>query len=88
MATTTTSRTTSNTATTLPPPQFAISQPAPASPSLPRSYKDFLTPLLHRRFTNAAALLLCFCWLAASYLSTSDSWLWSWFPISLTGIRA
>ncbi|KAI7265041.1 hypothetical protein KC345_g8602 [Hortaea werneckii] len=88
MATTTTSRTTTNTATTLAPPQFATSQPAPASPPLPRSYKDFLTPLLHRRFTNAAALLLCFCWLAASYLSTSDSWLWSWFPISLTGIRA
>lgn len=57
-----------------------------------RQYKEFLTPALHRRFVNAAALSLVLCWVDATYLSTSflsrSGLLWSWFPFGPTGIRA
>lgn len=43
---------------------------SPASaPASPRSYKDFLTPSLHRRFTRATGLILVYCWLLAGLLS-------------------
>ncbi|EMC96941.1 hypothetical protein BAUCODRAFT_68955 [Baudoinia panamericana UAMH 10762] len=52
-----------------------------------RPYKDFLTPALHRRFTNAALLTLAICWLEATLMSSSRSWLWFWNPFGLTGFR-
>lgn len=45
---------------------------APQPPSLtppPRPYRDFLTPSLHRRFTNAALIALVACWLEAASMS-------------------
>ncbi|WPH01073.1 Hypothetical protein R9X50_00390800 [Acrodontium crateriforme] len=52
-----------------------------------RPYKDFLTPALHRRFTKASAVLLILCWVEATLMSHAG-WFWSWFPLSLTGLRA
>ncbi|KAF2718608.1 hypothetical protein K431DRAFT_287491 [Polychaeton citri CBS 116435] len=51
-----------------------------------RPYKDFLTPALHRRFTNAALVALLACWLESAWISDS-SWLWRWSPLGFTGIR-
>lgn len=51
-----------------------------------RSYRDFLTPALHRRFTHASLLVLAFCWLEATLMS-SGGMFWSWFPIGFTGMR-
>lgn len=36
-----------------------------------RPYKDFLTPSLHRRFTNAALAGLIVCWIEATLMSHS-----------------
>ncbi|KAK3111928.1 hypothetical protein LTR53_012323 [Teratosphaeriaceae sp. CCFEE 6253] len=66
------------------------SQPAPAPPpSMPAAlpYKSHLTPFLHRQFTSAASLTLGLCYLSATLLSPSSSWLWFWFPIGPTGLR-
>ncbi|KAK5107915.1 hypothetical protein LTR62_000575 [Meristemomyces frigidus] len=65
------------------------SQPTATPPAIPtaRPYKDFLTPLLHRRFTHAALLLLAQCYLYAIILSPSSSLLWRLLPIGLSGIR-
>ncbi|KYG50297.1 hypothetical protein M433DRAFT_34935, partial [Acidomyces richmondensis BFW] len=55
-----------------------------------RAYKDFLTPLLHRRFTSAALIALLACWLTSTFIAvgTGAGLFWSWFPIfSLTGLR-
>lgn len=55
-----------------------------------RAYKDFLTPLLHRRFTSAALLALLACWLTSTLIAvdTGAGPFWSWFPLfSLTGLR-
>ncbi|KAK5138382.1 hypothetical protein LTR08_003443 [Meristemomyces frigidus] len=52
-----------------------------------RPYKDFLTPALHRRFTNAAALTLALCWLEASLMSSDPSYFRAVFPLSRTGLR-
>jgi len=65
-------------------------QPAPQSAApLPqaRPYKDFLTPALHRRFTRAAGLTLVLCWFEATLMSRGAGFFWSWFPISVTGLR-
>lgn len=67
---------------------MAAAIPAAAAAPLARPYKDFLTPALHRRFTNAGFLILALCWLEATLMSSSSSWLWSWFPVGMTGIRA
>ncbi|KAK4549648.1 hypothetical protein LTR36_004949 [Oleoguttula mirabilis] len=61
--------------------------PPPVAAPLARPYKDFLTPALHRRFTNAAFLTLALCWLEATFMSSSPSWLWFWFPLGMTGLR-
>jgi nucleoporin NDC1 len=57
-----------------------------------RLYKEFLTPALHRRFVNAAAVTLVLCWADATFLSpfffSRAGLLWSWFPLGATGIRA
>ncbi|KAG8624578.1 hypothetical protein KVT40_007645 [Elsinoe batatas] len=51
-----------------------------------RPYKDFLTPALHRCFTNAALVGLALCWVEAILLA-KPSLLWSWFPFGWTGLR-
>jgi ABC-type branched-subunit amino acid transport system permease subunit len=33
-----------------------------AAPKKTRLYRELLTPLLHRRFTSAASLVLCACY--------------------------
>lgn len=38
-----------------------------------RPYKDFLTPALHRRFTNAALVVLAGCWFEATLMSEFHS---------------
>ncbi|KAF2150549.1 hypothetical protein K461DRAFT_258999 [Myriangium duriaei CBS 260.36] len=58
----------------------------PAAPRA-RPYKDFLTPALHRCFTNAALIGLGTCWIEAIVMSKPSLVFWSWFPLSLTGIR-
>lgn len=52
-----------------------------------RGYKDFLTPALHRRFTQAAGTVLLVCSVDSWLLSTSSSLFWSWFPLGMAGIR-
>lgn len=51
---------------------MAATAAAPAAPASsapravgPRPYRDFLTPSLHRRFTNAAFIGLVTCWIVA-----------------------
>ena len=56
-----------------------------ASPARP--YKDFLTPLLHRRFTHAAALALGLSYTYSVLLSPSSSLLWRLLPFGMTGLR-
>ncbi|KAK3387722.1 nucleoporin protein Ndc1-Nup [Podospora didyma] len=51
-------------------------------------YKDFLQPALHRRFSTTASILLGVAYLQAILLAGWNSWLWVWFPIGPTGIRA
>lgn len=73
-----------------------------ARPAPPRPYRDFLTPALHKRFTNAALLTLGVCYLEAvwfgqfdresSLRSTSpntnkDTVFWQWFPFGPAGFR-
>ncbi|KAL1302231.1 hypothetical protein AAFC00_002656 [Neodothiora populina] len=54
--------------------------------SAARPYRDFLTPALHRSFTNAALVGLFLCWIEAA-LMAELSFFWSWFPLGMTGIR-
>ncbi|KAK3345046.1 nucleoporin protein Ndc1-Nup [Neurospora tetraspora] len=60
---------------------------APASVRRP-PYKDFLQPALHRRFSTTALILLAIAYVYAIGLARWNSFLWSWFPIGPTGIRA
>ncbi|KAF7506169.1 hypothetical protein GJ744_012149 [Endocarpon pusillum] len=60
-----------------------------SSPTLRiRPYRRFLTSAFHRRFVHASALALLVCWDDAFWLGSKTSYFWSWFPISLTGVRA
>jgi nucleoporin NDC1 len=59
---------------------------AARSAPLARPYRDFLTPSLHRRFTNAALIGLAACWLI-SIPFASVSWFWSWFPLGPAAFR-
>ncbi|KAJ4294536.1 hypothetical protein N0V90_008227 [Kalmusia sp. IMI 367209] len=52
-----------------------------------RPYRDFLTPVLHKRFTNAASYTLLLCWLISVWQGTWNHYLWSWFPLGPVGIR-
>ncbi|TKA21860.1 hypothetical protein B0A50_08732 [Salinomyces thailandicus] len=80
--------TTATTTTATQPRAQMAAQGSVSSSASVRPYKDFLTPLLHRRFTHAALLTLLFCWIGAIYLSTSKSWIWWWFPLGTAGLRA
>ncbi|KAL8930164.1 MAG: hypothetical protein Q9208_000781, partial [Pyrenodesmia sp. 3 TL-2023] len=52
------------------------------APNRTRLYREFLTPTLHRRFTQAAEVSLLL-----SYLTAIVIVLWSWFPLGSAGIR-
>lgn len=69
-----------------------------------RPYSDFLTALMHRRFSRAAAILFLICYAEAVLLGRFDScnhypfhghWctltitdFWSWFPLGRAGLKA
>lgn len=78
------------TATFQPTTSFALSTgtASMASKSDPkiRSYKDFLTPAMHRRFTHATLAALAFCYAEAVYMSDGNLF-WRAFPFGRPGIR-
>ncbi|KAI8634517.1 nucleoporin protein Ndc1-Nup [Xylariaceae sp. FL1651] len=51
-------------------------------------YKDFLQPALQRRFAGTAAIVLGLAYFEALTLSSWDSFIWSWIPLGLPGLRA
>ena len=51
-----------------------------------RTYRDYLTPALHRRFTRASFVVLTLCY-AESVLISQGNFFWRVFPISFTGTR-
>jgi nucleoporin NDC1 len=51
-----------------------------------RSYKDFLTPAMHRRFTSATSAALLLCYIEAVVMSDGSSF-WRFFVLGRTGIR-
>ncbi|KAL1612243.1 hypothetical protein SLS60_000467 [Paraconiothyrium brasiliense] len=53
-----------------------------------RPYRDFVTPVLHKRFTNAAFYTACLCWLISVWQGTWTHYLWSWFLLGPVGVRA
>ncbi|KAF4553307.1 Nucleoporin NDC1-like protein [Elsinoe fawcettii] len=67
-------------------PHGASIAPNAKATSRPRPYKDFLTPALHRSFTNAALIGLALCW-SEAILMSKPSLFWSWFPFGWTGLR-
>ncbi|KXJ96316.1 nucleoporin protein Ndc1-Nup [Microdochium bolleyi] len=50
-------------------------------------YKDFLQPALQRRFASTVGVLLGLAYLESLTLSSWKSFIWSWFPIGVPGIR-
>ncbi|OQO02778.1 hypothetical protein B0A48_11060 [Cryoendolithus antarcticus] len=61
------------------------SLPTATTPKM-RQYKDFLTPSMHRRFTNASLAMLAVCYVEAAFMS-SASLIWRFLPIGMTGVR-
>ncbi|KAF1964937.1 hypothetical protein BU23DRAFT_561473 [Bimuria novae-zelandiae CBS 107.79] len=63
--------------------------PPAAMPVQPqtRPYRDFVTPVLHQRFTTAASYTLLLCWAISVWQGTWTDVLWSWFPIGPAGVR-
>ncbi|PVI07753.1 hypothetical protein DM02DRAFT_579570 [Periconia macrospinosa] len=53
-----------------------------------RPYRDFLTPALHKRFTDASFYTLVLCYLISVWMDDWGNYLWAWFPIGPAGIRA
>ncbi|KAL5615144.1 hypothetical protein BROUX41_005201 [Berkeleyomyces rouxiae] len=51
-------------------------------------YKDFLQAALHKRFLTTAAALIITAYSEAMLLAPWTSYLWTWFPIGPTGLRA
>ncbi|KAI1506656.1 nucleoporin protein Ndc1-Nup, partial [Biscogniauxia marginata] len=60
-------------------PTVAVARRAP--------YKDFLQPALQRRFAYTVLLLLGIAYIEALTWSSWDSFIWSWFPLGLPGLR-
>ncbi|KAI1488908.1 nucleoporin protein Ndc1-Nup [Biscogniauxia mediterranea] len=61
------------------PPTVVVARRAP--------YKDFLQPALQRRFAYTVLLLLGIAYFEALTWSSWNSFIWSWFPIGLPGLR-
>ncbi|KAK0634506.1 nucleoporin protein Ndc1-Nup [Bombardia bombarda] len=51
-------------------------------------YKDLLQPALQRRFISTVLFLIAIVYIQAVYLSSWDSFFWTWFPLGPTGVRA
>ena len=51
-----------------------------------RSYKDFLTPAMHRRFTSATTGALALCYIDAALMSDGNLF-WRFFILGRPGIR-
>ncbi|KAK4135674.1 hypothetical protein BT67DRAFT_455065 [Trichocladium antarcticum] len=51
-------------------------------------YKDFLQPALQRRFATASLFVLAIAYFQALLLANWSSFVWSWFPLGPTGVRA
>ena len=51
-----------------------------------RSYKDFLTPAMHRRFTSATTAALLICYAEAVFMSDGNLF-WRLFVFGRPGIR-
>lgn len=60
---------------------MATTQQTSLSRPIVRPYRDFLTPALHRRFTNAALSVLLMC-LVLSMTMGINEFAWQWFPIT------
>ncbi|KAL1968821.1 hypothetical protein VTN77DRAFT_1182 [Rasamsonia byssochlamydoides] len=58
-----------------------------AAPKI-RPYRRILTSSLHRRFVHASALALLVDYVVAFAIGVKSSFLWSWFPIGICGLRA
>ncbi|KAM0715378.1 hypothetical protein Q7P37_008876 [Cladosporium fusiforme] len=67
-------------------PSASTTKMSPKPEPKVRSYKDFLTPAMHRRFTGAtgAALLLCY---TEAVLISDGNLFWRMFIFGLPGIR-
>ncbi|KAI1745238.1 nucleoporin protein Ndc1-Nup, partial [Xylaria scruposa] len=59
-----------------------------ASAARQAPYKDFLQPALQRRFAGTATILVGLAYLESVTLSSWKSYIWSWFPLGLPGLRA
>src|SRR5215469_8747942 len=59
----------------------------PAKAPRARPYRDFLTPVLHQRFTSAFVLAIGVCYIESVLLGDWSDPLWSWFPLGFAGIR-
>ncbi|KAF2707074.1 hypothetical protein K504DRAFT_483270 [Pleomassaria siparia CBS 279.74] len=53
-----------------------------------RPYRDFLTPVLHSRFTKASLYTFALCYFIAIWMGKMEDLFWSWFPIGPAGMRA
>jgi nucleoporin NDC1 len=69
-------------------PSMASTNMALASKPEPkaRSYKDFLTPAMHRRFTSATTGALILCYIEAVVMSDGNLF-WRFFVLGRPGIR-
>ncbi|KAI0859861.1 nucleoporin protein Ndc1-Nup [Xylaria cubensis] len=59
-----------------------------ASAARQAPYKDFLQPALQRRFAGTATILVGLAYFESVTLSSWRSFIWSWFPLGLPGLRA
>lgn len=50
---------------------------APSIQPATRPYRDFVTPILHKRFTKAAAYTFLICWFIAAWQGTWSNCRWS-----------
>ncbi|KAL8980735.1 MAG: hypothetical protein Q9177_005794 [Variospora cf. flavescens] len=57
------------------------------APNRTRLYREFLTPALHRRFTQAAGVSLLLSYITAIVIGDKTSLIWAWFPLGRAGIR-
>ena len=68
-------------------PQLTTSSAPPPKPvQRTRSYKEFLTPALHRRFFRAATIVFLLCF-NESYIISPSNILWIWNPVSFQVAR-
>lgn len=69
-------------------PMATSTRAAPAMMAAPkiRTYRDYLTPAFHRRFTHASLVVLILCYVESVFMSQANIF-WRIFPVGFTGIR-